>query len=483
MSSPLFRPHRTVAASRWTRSAQWAAMLGACLVSSSCASQRPTVHTSRAPRTAVVQAPAPAARVTLDDAPEAVVTTHRAQSPQLAPPTEDIHVQQRLKSSTVRTLESDQAYEQAVLHRVQQTGHETLNLPQPIQTVEYQCEPREYVDTPGCPQDGMPCRSCPPSYAPLVGALPATRIDPEPLYYGDEYICDGGDEGYPVHYHGIEMQGVETEDTVVEFHDNHGQRRVQPSNKVCIYAPRFAAVSSATAPIAGTQIAKVAGAHDGQSVGGFNAKMRIDENRRVDQLEAMRLRTRASGLDHEQTDNVFDATQSVAVHAKLINLFEARKFITDGLYVNDEQPVIADGMAAAGVWSRDLYPVISASDITGQQVTTVTKVEAYTAVEDPRGPGQLRVVKLADKSVAEIGDTIEFTIRIDNLGGLELTEVVLVDNLTPRLEYIDGSATNTIDGELLIEDNGEGSQKLTFRLAEPLQGKTGGVLTFQCLVR
>ena len=459
MSSPLFRPQRTVAASRWTRSARWTALLGACLLTSSCANQRPTVQTSRAPRTPIVQA---AGRASLDDAPEAVAPTHRAQSP--------------LASSTMR-LPEHQA--QPIPH----TGYEALNLPQPIQTVEYQCEPREYVDTPGCPQDGMPCPTCRPQYAPTYAAVPCPQNAPEPLYYGDEYICDGGDEGYPVHYHGLEMQGVETEDTVVEFHDNHGERRVQPSNKICIYAPRFAAVSSATAPIAGTQIAKVAGAHDGQALGGFNAKMRIDENRRVDQLEALRLRTRASGLDHEQTDNEFDATQSVAVHAKLINLYEARKFITDGLYITDEQPVIADGMAAAGVWSRDLFPVISASDITGQQVSTVTKVEAYVGVEDPRGPGQLRVVKLADKSVAEIGDTIEFTIRIDNLGGLELKEVVLVDNLTPRLEYVEGSATNTIDGELLVENNGEGSSKLTFRLAEPLKGKTGGVLKFQCVVR
>jgi uncharacterized repeat protein (TIGR01451 family) len=390
---------------------------------------------------------------------------------------------QRLKSSCIHTPESDQAYEQAVLNSVHHTGDEALNLPQPIQTVEYQCEPREYVDIPGCPQDGMPCPTYRPQYAPTYAAVPGPQMAPEPLYYGDEYICDGGDEGAPVHYHGLDMQGLETEDTVVEFHDNHGKRRVQPSNKVCIYAPRFAAVSSATAPIAGTQIAKVAGAHDGLALGGFNAKMRIDENRDVDQLEALRLRTRASGLDHEQTDNVFDAAQSVAVHAKLINLYEARKFITDGLYITDEQPVIADGMAAAGVWSRDLFPVISASDITGQQVSSLSKVEAYTGVEDPRGPGQLRVVKLADKSVAEIGDTIEFTIRIDNLGGLELSDVVLVDNLTPRLEFVDGSATTTIDGEFLVEDNGEGSSKLTFRLAEPLQGKTGGVLTFQCVVR
>ncbi len=477
MSSPLFRSQRPVAASRWTRSARWTALLGACLLTSSCANQRPTVQTSPAPRTAVAQMANPAARAALDDAPEAVITTHRAQSPQLGLPTEDIHFQQRLRTSTVR---SGFVSELGEPNSIQQTAYDEAVCPPPV---SYQCEPREYVDTPGCPQDGMPCRSCQPSYAPTMGALPGPQMAAEPFYYGDEYICDGGDEGYPVHYHGPDMQGVETEDTVVEFHDNHGERRVQPSNKICIYAPRFASVRSATAPIAGVQIAKVAGAHDGQSVGGYNAQMRIDENRRVDQLETFRLRSRASGLGQEQTDNVFDATQSVAVHAKLINLYEARKFITDGQYVQGENAIITDGMAAAGVWSRDLNPVVSASDITGQQVNTVTKVEAYVGVEDPRGPGQLRVVKLADKSVAEIGDTVEFTIRIDNLGGLELTKVTLVDNLTPRLEYIDGSATNTIDGELLIEDNGEGSSKLTFRLSEPLKGKTGGVLKFQCLVR
>lgn len=460
MSSPLFRPARDLTASRWTRSAKWAALLGACLLNPSCASQRPTVQARTTSQPAVAQHSAPTGRATLDDAPEAVSTTVRAQS---------------------QTASPDVQFPELPCPPIQQTGFEAAaNCPPPQ---SHECEPREYVNTPGCPQNGMPCPSCQP--APTYAALPFGQAAPlpEPMDYGDEYICDGGDEGYPVHYHGPDIQGVETEDTVVEFYDTHNKRRVQPSNKVCIYAPRFAAVRSETAPIAGVQIAKVAGAHDGLALGGFNAKMRIDENKRIDQLETFRLRSRASGLDKEQTDNVFDGTESIEVHAKLVNLFEARKFIADGQYVQDELPVIADGMAAAGMWSRDLNPIVSASDITGQVVTTATKVEAYTAVEDPRGPGQLRVVKLADKSVAEIGETIEFTIRIDNVGGLELREVTLVDNLTPRLEYVEGSATHTIDGELLVEDNREGSSKLTFRLAEPLAGKTGGVLKFQCLVR
>lgn len=457
MSSSHLRRHREFTESRWTRSAKWTAMIAACLVTSSCSSMKSTVKTSPSVAYPVAQQTDQPGRISLDDAPEGVVATYRAQS------------------SPTKAAEP---YPELPVPSINQTGFEGQAA---CPATTHVCEPREYVDTPGCPQDGMPCRSCRP--APSYAAMGQTPVEPEPLDYNDEYICDGGDEGYPVHYHGLEMKGLETEDTVVEFYDNNNKRRVEPSNKVCVYAPRFAAVRSATAPIAGVQIAKAAGAHDGLGVGGFNSKLRVDENKRIDQLDTVRMRSRASGLKKDQSDNVFDKMQSATVHAKLVNLYEARKFIAEGQYVRDESPIISDGMAAAGVWSRDQYPVVSASDVTGQAVNTVTKVEAYTAVEDPRGPGQLRVVKLADKSVAEIGDAIEFTIRIDNLGGLELREVKLVDNLTPRLEYVEGSATHTLDGELLVEDNGEGSSKLTFRLAEPLKGKTGGVLKFRCVVR
>lgn len=462
--SPI-RKTRAVAATRW------AALVGVSLLSTSCASLHPIWRAEKEIEV-VETAPArqPAGQAVLDDFPGPVVTTHRAQSPI------------RPDSSLVR----EAASVTNPLGAIQQTGFQQAAA---CPSINHDCEPREYVATPGCPQDGMPiptCPTCPPSMsrmAPAYAPAGAPNYPPEPMYYSDEYICDGGDDGAPVHYHGPDMQGLETEDTVVEFKDNHGKRRVEPSNKVCIYAPRFAAVSSISAPLAGTGIVKAAGAHEGQAVAGFNAKMRIDEHRDVDQLEALRLRTRASGLDKKQSDGVFDGTVSVEVHAKLINLFESIKFIGDREFSREQRLAITDGMAAAGVWSRDLNPVISASDVKGQSVQAIAKVEAYTGVEDPRGPGQLRVVKLADKSVAEIGDTIEFTIRFDNLGGLELNDIVLVDNLTPRLEYVEDSATHTLDGELQVEDNGEGSSKLTFRLNGPLNGKTGGVLKFQCVVR
>ena len=95
----------------------------------------------------------------------------------------------------------------------------------------------------------------------------------------------------------------------------------------------------------------------------------------------------------------------------------------------------------------------------------------------------LRIVKLADKKTAVPGDDIEFTIRYDNLGTREVHHIRIVDNLTPRLQYLDDSATSDRVGQLLLEDNGEGSQILVWELEEPLPGKTGGVITFKARVR
>ena len=76
-----------------------------------------------------------------------------------------------------------------------------------------------------------------------------------------------------------------------------------------------------------------------------------------------------------------------------------------------------------------------------------------------------------------------FAIRYENKGEREVTDVRIVDNLTPRLEYIEDSATSDRAGEINIKDNNEGSLVLTFTLDAPLKEKTSGVVTFQCLVR
>jgi uncharacterized repeat protein (TIGR01451 family) len=98
-------------------------------------------------------------------------------------------------------------------------------------------------------------------------------------------------------------------------------------------------------------------------------------------------------------------------------------------------------------------------------------------------PGVLRVVKIADRAAAAPGEIVTFTIRYDNLGDKPVHHVRVVDNLTPRLELVEGSATSDRAGRLDIEPNGEGSFVLTFVVDDPLAGKTGGTVTFQARVK
>ncbi len=85
--------------------------------------------------------------------------------------------------------------------------------------------------------------------------------------------------------------------------------------------------------------------------------------------------------------------------------------------------------------------------------------------------------------MAQPGDIITFTIRYDNLGERELTQIRILDNLTPRLQYVEDSETSDRAGELFVQDNEEGSVILEFHLDEPLPAGQGGVVTFQAKVR
>jgi uncharacterized repeat protein (TIGR01451 family) len=92
-------------------------------------------------------------------------------------------------------------------------------------------------------------------------------------------------------------------------------------------------------------------------------------------------------------------------------------------------------------------------------------------------------MKIADREVAVRGDEITFTIRYDNLGDNDLFNIVILDNLTPRLEFIDDSDASNRPGELVIEENGHGSHILKFVIDDPLPGHEGGVLQFKARVR
>ncbi|MFM9960046.1 MAG: DUF11 domain-containing protein [Planctomycetaceae bacterium] len=302
--------------------------------------------------------------------------------------------------------------------------------------------------------------------------------------YPDEYLFDGGDRAYPVHYDSENMIGVETEDTVAEYRDKEGKRKVKASNRVAIYAPRFAAVRTVHGIREGFNVQRLATSLDDVHGAGLRQKVVSQTGQQRDRLQGVRMRSRASGIFSQTTRKDVSSAKAITQHTKLQNVFEDVQFLHDGKIRMNEIALLRGGMTAATGWTRVLNPVIVANLAGGQEVYANFKVAEMTGTDEGhKQPGRLRLVKLADKEAAQPGDVITFTIRIDNLGDRELRFIRLIDNLTPRLEYVDDSATGDLPGSINVDDNGEGSSIMRFELDNPLAGHTGGVISFQAKLR
>lgn len=337
-----------------------------------------------------------------------------------------------------------------------------------------------------CPPGGAMSDDCPvdadcPVCEPIP--CPAGQFQAIAKQYPDEYLCDGGDRNHPVHFDDYNMLGLDTEDTVVQYKDHQGKKHLKPTNKVCLYAPRMAAVGVIQHIGEDTGVARP-GANTKNELG-INLRSRqvtMAHNQR-DMSERLVTRVRGSGLDSRSKAQEIDLDVALATHTQALVAVGAHSFLRTGQFKQVEEAVVANGVQAAATWSKTQFPVIAGQlESTGELVSKKGPSE-LVGTEDRRKPGRLRIVKLADKKQAEPGDIVTFTIRYDNLGELPLAEVTITDNLTPRLEYVDDSATSDRDGQLDVVDNTEGSVILRWTIDQPLEGKQGGVVTFQAKVR
>lgn len=105
----------------------------------------------------------------------------------------------------------------------------------------------------------------------------------------------------------------------------------------------------------------------------------------------------------------------------------------------------------------------------------------YGTGELPTYP-RLRIVKVASTQFAEPGDTIDFTVRFDNVGSQPIHSVTILDNLTPRLEYLEQSAQCSVEAKFSTQPSEAGSAVVRCEIAKPLRPGEGGILRFRCLV-
>jgi uncharacterized repeat protein (TIGR01451 family) len=300
----------------------------------------------------------------------------------------------------------------------------------------------------------------------------------------DEYLLSGGDRDQPVHYDSFFRYGVETEDTFAEYVDHLGKSHALDTGAVAIYAPRFASVRTTASPSGGFSVEKLAGMKDFRFGSGIKRNVAPDTYAMADQAHGNRVRSRASGLEKRDWLAGTDGAIRLQSRTKLMNTFMDFAYAIRAEFHQRDEAQLASGIAAAHHWTRDENPVVVAKLDSANEVHAKFRLTEMVGTEpQDTEPGRLQIVKLADTKVVQPGDVVTFAIRYDNLGERELYNVRVVDNLTPRLELIEESASSDRPGDLLMQDNEEGSLVLTFQLDDPLPGKTGGLITFQCRVR
>lgn len=307
---------------------------------------------------------------------------------------------------------------------------------------------------------------------------------PPALRPRDEYLCDGGDrlEDVRLGRNGL-YQGLDMEDTVASYRTKTGDIKIEASNRVCIYAPRFASVRKITGVTIHQQQLLTSTMRDDFGVYTHQQNLKSDFVRQRDELSTGRLLLAANDFrSHEGAEISADVVVLRAVHRQLLP-YENFNFVRAGTMEESEKPKLARSILAAVTWTADEGVKIASNGIQLQEAVDGRVANNVVVYDMPEGKPHLRVAKLASTDNALPGETVDFTIRFDNLGDQALEDVSVVDNLTPRLELLEDSVSCSLDVEFTKAVNDGGSLMLRWSLKEPLEVNQGGVINFRCTVR
>ncbi len=319
--------------------------------------------------------------------------------------------------------------------------------------------------------------------------IPITTISPwtPPGIAGpwphDEYLHDGGDRDVQVNVgDDREIRGVELEDTVAVYDTLDGRTVVEPSNRVCLYSPRFAAVRKVTSVIQNEQRDQLVGVRQPVMAG-----LHQDDQLATTAIQPVGP-VGGIGTKQPSIERVNEGTigaisrQPIAAMEGGFAPHENFLVIRQGIFEDADKPRLMEAIDAAIVWSHDAAVQVV---LNGQEAVSVSgeqSAQLTFRVDVPDHPC-LRVIKVASTKVAKPGDVVDFTIRFDNLGDQTIKHVTLIDNLTTRLEYMPDSAQSSREAEFFSEANEGDSLVMKWEFKDPLPPGQGGLVRFHCRVR
>jgi uncharacterized repeat protein (TIGR01451 family) len=328
--------------------------------------------------------------------------------------------------------------------------------------------------------------ACVPYFDPRLGPKPPT----------EECLKDGGNAGMRA---GLDrngqLQGLGPADTVAEYTDSLGQRRLAVSNVVCICVPRFAVLrkeipiaryETALAPIRVETVL-------GQTLLRANVPSLVSIQN--EQLQGLLGRERPTGavnslgvdrVVHVEvlqgyflnlgpgivlgTNAVVQLTE--VERARLLRQVELAQVLSQPVGVRGVEQI--EGTAVVGKMKG--IQIIGAVATTRECVATCNEVP-----EAPAKP--LCLHKWANVECAQVGDVVTFYLKYSNQGGQPISDVAVTDSLTGRLEYVAGSAKSDRNAVFTTQPNEVGSLILRWEFSSTLQPGQCGAVSFQARVR
>jgi uncharacterized repeat protein (TIGR01451 family) len=299
----------------------------------------------------------------------------------------------------------------------------------------------------------------------------------------DEYLCDGGDHGLPV---GVRadwsIHGLEQEDTVAHYDTIDGRTIVTPSNKLCIYAPRFAAIRQVINPVGYARYDAAGGAI--QQVGAVKINEAEEATTTLAELEPTIDRTKEppSLLRERQQGGELARDRRLAQTIGSLAPYANFEIVRSGTITGIDRVRVARASLAALTWSSDQAAQVLIDRRQAHAAVSVQTPGTIYHLFEPNNP-KLRLCKLASKGSAVPGEEIEFTLRYDNIGDRVIGNVTIVDNLTTRLEYVPDSQKSSLEANFSTQVNDGDSLVLRWEIIDPLPAGEGGVLQFRARVR
>jgi uncharacterized repeat protein (TIGR01451 family) len=300
----------------------------------------------------------------------------------------------------------------------------------------------------------------------------------------DEYLRDGGDHDMSAGPPGRSaLAGVQMEDTVASYNSLDGRTLTTASNEIFIYSPRFAAVRKVAGLVAAEQRDRLSDVSVRTSLAEPKTVQKIGAAKQQVQLVNKTGARPAQAFRMKQGDGALSDVIGPRGFQNAYKPYENLAIIRTGVYKNGESIMLARGHQAAVAWTHDQSVQVIIDRRGPMAAAKYEQTESVYTADVPPGHPKLRIIKTASASDALPGEEVWFTIRFDNIGDQTIGNVVIIDSLTTRLEYVEQSAQCSREAKFSTMPNEGDSLVVRCELTNPLEPGRGGIVRFCCKVR